>query len=712
MMKGYRLSCYKNFNLGECSPSGIVRTVSLGDKTPVLEEFFHNNEIRGSSAQIEPLRGKIKEETNPQERIEEWEKTEWYDSIVEAGWGVHYLYKHFEKYMGIANLRYPDKVKEIKRISGRLTYGYISDERSVAPYMYRAEKNIVQIVVVRALLATHNPNKALVALRKIPTQEYRNSEELFLKIISFLEGRGFKGLNYLEPHLIIKNTYWLLSKFSYEKKSKSIPLDLKREITSGVLNLIAPDLCIYTTFDLYQNRPYVYISAPAGNDPSIIIEEYDDCELAQLYHEFIKRLPHNEKVITLNRVNDFVEKYCSKLWDFFMDGPVLEYLQSNANEKCHKCNTIFSEKPFKTISKSSVFKIKESMEEACQGYSQWLMNESCKIAEPFIRNPEIRSELKKTENYLLDFRYEKERKILTARDPNTSKERLSKLAENKNRNVRIGVAKNPNTPNEILYKLVGDGDPKVRREVAKNPNIPNEVLYKLVRDDDPEARIGVANNPNTPNEILYSLTEDCNPRVRKAVASNPNTPDKILSELAKETDPHIRIDVANNPNTIGNTLSELAEDIVGRVRIGAAKNPNTPEEVLYQLAKDDYEVRKGVAKNLNTPKEILSELAKDIEWHIRMEIAKNLNTPKEILSELAKDIEWHIRMEIAKNLNTTSETLSELAEDDNWGVRKGVANNPNTLDDILVKLAEDEDERVRIIAQDRLSSRKTSEDHS
>ena len=79
--------------------------------------------------------------------------------------------------------------------------------------------------------------------------------------------------------------------------------------------------------------------------------------------------------------------------------------------------------------------------------------------------------------------------ILTeAQSPDTSPERLAKLANDTIDKVLVAVAGNPSTPLEVIEKLSTVRGWRVRCAVAKNPITPTDLLEKLANDSDNAVR--------------------------------------------------------------------------------------------------------------------------------------------------------------------------------------------------------------------------------
>lgn len=153
----------------------------------------------------------------------------------------------------------------------------------------------------------------------------------------------------------------------------------------------------------------------------------------------------------------------------------------------------------------------------------------------------------------------------------TSAEKLTLYAQNKNIIVRQAVAISLNTPDTTLAMLAEDKNESVRQLVARNRNISLSLLAKLAKDESPDVRKEVADNAKASAEILTLLAKDKDKYVRKAVAWNENAPPEALAKLAEDDDLEVRNTVADNPQMSSKTIETLADskdNQIGR----AAKN--------------------------------------------------------------------------------------------------------------------------------------------
>lgn len=70
--------------------------------------------------------------------------------------------------------------------------------------------------------------------------------------------------------------------------------------------------------------------------------------------------------------------------------------------------------------------------------------------------------------------------LALAKDPQTTPEQLSALAESVSTAVKVAVARNPRTPEHALYRLLSDSDRLVRNGVSINPSIPLTMRRRIV----------------------------------------------------------------------------------------------------------------------------------------------------------------------------------------------------------------------------------------
>ncbi|GGN84924.1 hypothetical protein GCM10010112_64720 [Actinoplanes lobatus] len=104
------------------------------------------------------------------------------------------------------------------------------------------------------------------------------------------------------------------------------------------------------------------------------------------------------------------------------------------------------------------------------------------------------------------------RRVLEARSPETTLERLRELAGDEIRPVRLWTARNPRTPADALARLLGDADESVQWNALLHTGTPGTALEWLA--DEEEARYGVrhflcrsliVHHPNTPDALRRRL---------------------------------------------------------------------------------------------------------------------------------------------------------------------------------------------------------------
>lgn len=154
------------------------------------------------------------------------------------------------------------------------------------------------------------------------------------------------------------------------------------------------------------------------------------------------------------------------------------------------------------------------------------------------------------------------------------------------RTARILVGNDPATPPEILTRLAADRDPEVRTAVAGNPRCPAPSLEDLAGAQDWRQRQTVAANPAAPPQVLDWLAADQDEWVRCTAALNANTAPETLDYLARDPAASVRANVASNPRCDPHTLAALSRDTDPEVSSNAratrrlADKPPTPVTAL------------------------------------------------------------------------------------------------------------------------------------
>jgi len=113
--------------------------------------------------------------------------------------------------------------------------------------------------------------------------------------------------------------------------------------------------------------------------------------------------------------------------------------------------------------------------------------------------------------------------------------------------IRVAILHTLGTPGRVFeVQAIGEvveispGLRKTRKlRVVKELNLP-ELLSKLAKDKNLDVRVKVAKNPNTSPEDLTELTKDGYWATTDAVMDNPNTDPKTRTKLNNRYPPHYR----------------------------------------------------------------------------------------------------------------------------------------------------------------------------
>lgn len=79
-------------------------------------------------------------------------------------------------------------------------------------------------------------------------------------------------------------------------------------------------------------------------------------------------------------------------------------------------------------------------------------------------------------------------RLTAARNPQSSKKKLTELASDPSSHVRMSAARNPNTPPDALATLANDPDWRVRYYIAAARHTPTATLAQLADDPNHEVR--------------------------------------------------------------------------------------------------------------------------------------------------------------------------------------------------------------------------------
>jgi hypothetical protein len=99
-------------------------------------------------------------------------------------------------------------------------------------------------------------------------------------------------------------------------------------------------------------------------------------------------------------------------------------------------------------------------------------------------------------------------RVLEARSPSTSTERLRVLATDSIRPVRLWTARNPNTPPDALGSLTEDEDPWVQWNALLHPHTPAAALQTVADEEAATARSRrfiIVHHPNTSPALRAEL---------------------------------------------------------------------------------------------------------------------------------------------------------------------------------------------------------------
>jgi len=194
----------------------------------------------------------------------------------------------------------------------------------------------------------------------------------------------------------------------------------------------------------------------------------------------------------------------------------------------------------------------------------------------------------------------------------------------------IEIAKDPNTPKEELERLAKSENPDVLKALASNTNLPASIHIHLYNLNDFGIKETLAQNPSTPLEILEKLAFE-NPTFEKIVVFNPSVPEELLIKIL-DANPSLAYEIAQKPNLSRNVIERILMLDALSAKIELAKNRTISEDVLRILYSDrDEFVRAVVASNPNAPYEILEDAVFCDNPVVRFGALKNPNLPDQLL---------------------------------------------------------------------------------
>ncbi|HKD76360.1 MAG TPA: hypothetical protein VKB76_12735, partial [Ktedonobacterales bacterium] len=324
-----------------------------------------------------------------------------------------------------------------------------------------------------------------------------------------------------------------------------------------------------------------------------------------------------------------------------------------------------------------------------------------------------------------------------ARDPETSGERLTTLAEE----PRFAplVAANPNTPADVLLRLVQ----RFPRQVVENPVLPlllienpqffkqheRELLPflrvadvpafmmnimriskdKLARDAaryhvqcggeagqdwEQHAQTAIRRRP-------YHIAKKSTPRLHgqgmvRRFCAVPDVPAWLLTALAAHGADPVRLAVAAYPGTPPELLDFLAKDAHRDVVRQVAEHPQGSPNIFFTHASRWNPLHRTAASHLKLPLQLMEDIvANEADYELRRSLAQNPHLPSHIVACLVHDANPLVRSAIAQRDDLSKADIAHLAGDRDAGVRVAVAVNPRTPISVLEQLASDESSNVR-----------------
>ena len=330
-----------------------------------------------------------------------------------------------------------------------------------------------------------------------------------------------------------------------------------------------------------------------------------------------------------------------------------------------------------------------------------------------------------------------------AKNPQTSRERLTELAQSKDERLKKLLAQNPNTPVPVLFSLANQNlanlivqnpvweilyseDPaflhkyepealqfvktftflserffffisshpnqEVAEMLAQNPNCTASKLERLVAHTSPKVRLAIAMHPRATRPMIAQLLNDEEAAVRSAAAKSAPPALRDLLQRLGSTDSSARVDRERQEERIS------AEELISFSAYGswfaslAAQHPNTPISLLEALIESPSAlVRVGVARSPAVTAGMLQRLSLDIEQQVREAVAQHSKCTAEILGSLSHDPSREVRVAVAEHVHCPGEALARLAKDPQERVLRAVAENPNTPQGSLCLLVDHQD---------------------
>ena len=239
---------------------------------------------------------------------------------------------------------------------------------------------------------------------------------------------------------------------------------------------------------------------------------------------------------------------------------------------------------------------------------------------------------------------DQEVKFRLARDPQTPFDIQSKLAEDKNGDIRVELIFRKPPLISILKKLATDENWAIRNEVSKSDYITPEILDILSNDTDSDVIISVINNKKTDYKTIEKMS------------------DKFFKQDAWYDDTGTEYDMGWNCKFIQTLVNRVIESDFSEAELAT-------NHILMAIANHKEEMyRLVMIKHPKTPTAIYNSLYKDGDQFTKVYMGDNHKTSEELLTKFVQDPK-------AEPLLLMTLSSSEFED-----IREAVANHPNTLE--------------------------------
>jgi hypothetical protein len=304
------------------------------------------------------------------------------------------------------------------------------------------------------------------------------------------------------------------------------------------------------------------------------------------------------------------------------------------------------------------------------------------------------------------------------------------------------LIRNPQFPQVLLEMHWADNDVNIRREIAAHTKTPVSILHRLADDREREVRLAVAQNPSSEPSVLARLFLDRDSFVEACARSkHPETPVEILCRLAEHQELAIRQLLLSCPR-----YPKSHHELLQRAGATAALDFQEPlyrrigylsNQEIKALANGALFAKRLIARHSQTPAATLLELAQYDNPYLNQDLMQrdelleavlprimgksfsyefvyNKNFSKTSLALFVESPNWRHRELVAARLDLTMEQLSTLLADKylrvqkmalrnlkasathhNRELRRAVAKHPNTSAKVLASLLGDSAAQVR-----------------